>query len=65
MSEPDFQTLVIKDHLYMRKHYTLHDYHRIVLLVRSPFDALVAEFHRRTSRDHIGHAPSKASESEG
>ncbi|CAK8681177.1 unnamed protein product [Clavelina lepadiformis] len=50
------KTLLVKDHLYPDKQETLERYSAIVLLIRNPYHALVAEFNRRKSQSHTGHA---------
>ncbi|XP_078485224.1 sialate:O-sulfotransferase 2-like [Ciona intestinalis] len=50
------RTLLVKDHIYTDKRISLFDYSSVVLLVRNPFKALVAEFNRRKSQNHVGFA---------
>jgi len=52
----DKQTDIIKDHLFGNQSPHLE---QIILLIRNPYSAIVAEFHRDTSNSHYGIATKK------
>ena len=47
------KTFVIKDHMFSN---SMRKWHSAIFLVRNPYDAQVADFHRMQSSSHVGYA---------